>query len=158
MEVWIPFGHVEALLTIQIENLGELVDPKAENRSTEVAAQLSEKLKDAQKLIVCDNKGATLKSLKTAFGDSPTSEGLKVYSPWPKEVELSVPLLKGRVSKFSKEREKFVDEGEIIGTPLDCAIGAAASDWFDEFSPISATTPFAVISFVTTEAASSALP
>jgi hypothetical protein len=52
----------------------------------------------------------------------------------------------------------LVDEGEIIGTPFACAIGAAASDWFDEFSPISATTLSLVISFVTADAASSARP
>ncbi|MBI2648444.1 MAG: hypothetical protein HYW93_02170 [Thaumarchaeota archaeon] len=116
MEVWIPYGHVEALLTIQIENLGELVDPKAEKQSTEVSAQLAERLKDAQKLVICDNKGATFKSLKTAFGQSPPAEDLKVYSPWQKEVERSVPQLKGRVSKLSQEREKIAEEEGIALT------------------------------------------
>jgi hypothetical protein len=113
MEVWIPYGHVEALLTIQIENLGELVDPKAENRVGELATQLSERVKQSQQLVICDNKGATLKTLKTAFAQTPPIEGLKVFSPSPKEVELSVPQLKGKVSKFSQDREKLADEGEI---------------------------------------------
>lgn len=118
MEVWIPYGHVETLLTIQIENLGELVDPKAENRVSELATQLSERVKQSQQLVICDNKGATLKTLKTALAQTPPPEGLKVFSPSPKEVEVSVPQLKGKVSKFSQEREKLAGEGEIeLSTP-----------------------------------------
>ena len=37
MEIWVPYGDVESLVTLMQENLGETVDPKPESHLDEIA-------------------------------------------------------------------------------------------------------------------------
>ncbi|HUH82554.1 MAG TPA: hypothetical protein VLX33_01595 [Nitrososphaerales archaeon] len=96
-ELWIPYGNVETLVTLQAENLGVVAEGAPEGGSTDLP-RASELVKGATQLFICDSAPPTLELLKgiaQALGESP---GLRVHSPAPKRVENAVPELKGRVT------------------------------------------------------------
>jgi hypothetical protein len=99
MEIWVPYGDVESLVTLMQENLGETIDPKPESHVDEVVALLSEKLKGVEKVFICDQKPATLKVVKALLTGAP-KDGMKFYSSIPKKVEAAVPDLKDAVEKL----------------------------------------------------------
>ncbi len=101
MEIWLPYGGVESLLTLQAENLGELVDPLPENHSEELGQMLAERLRGRERLFVCDGKPATYKLLRAVVPKLPQENPPKVYTRSPKGLEEGVPELKGRVLKLS---------------------------------------------------------
>ena len=96
MEIWLPYGDVESLLTLQAENLGELSDPPPESHVEELTQNLGERIKGREKLVVCDNKRATVKLLKSLAPLLPQDGTLKIYTRSPKALEDGVPELKGR--------------------------------------------------------------
>lgn len=108
MEIWVPYGEVESLVTLMQENLGETIDPKPESHLDEIVAPFSESLKASEKVIVCDQKPATLKVLKAALAKVPR-EGKKFVSSNPRKVEVAVPELKGAVERL---RPASADGGE----------------------------------------------
>ncbi|MDE1858161.1 MAG: hypothetical protein KGI26_03730 [Thaumarchaeota archaeon] len=96
-ELWIPYGSVETLVTIQAENLGAVSEPPVEGGSLDVD-RLVELAKGSGRLFICDATPATLEVLKVllpALGERP---GLPIFSAAPKKVEAAVPDLKGRVT------------------------------------------------------------
>ncbi len=101
MEIWVPYGDVESLLTLQAENLGELVDPVPESHSEELALILKDRLKGFDRLVICDSKPATLKLLRNMVPHLPQEGSVKVNAPSPRSVEEAVHELKGRVAKLS---------------------------------------------------------
>ena len=86
MEIWVPYGDVESLVTLMQENLGETIDPKPESHVDEIAALLSEKLKGVEKVFICDQKPATLKVVKAVLAGA-AKDGMKFYSSIPRKVE-----------------------------------------------------------------------
>ncbi len=111
MEIWVPYGDVESLLTVQAENLGELVDPAPEGHVDELAPILEERMKGHDALIVCDYKPATAKLLRALSSKIPQDGTTKVISPFPKRLEEAVPELKGRVLKTSPHSVVVPTEG-----------------------------------------------
>lgn len=101
MEIWLPYGEVESLLTLQAENLGELIDPAPEGHAEELSLILKERAKGYTKLFACDEKPATVKLLKAYSQYIPQDGTVRVYANSPKTVEVKVPELKGRVLKPS---------------------------------------------------------
>jgi hypothetical protein len=101
LEIWVPYGDVESLLTLQAENLGELFDPAPDGHSEELGQILAERVRGLEKLIVCDTKPSTIKLLRSAAAKLPQDTQIKVYARSPKGVEDGVPELKGRVMKLS---------------------------------------------------------
>lgn len=101
MEIWVPYGDVESLLTLQAENLGELVDPVPEGHAEELAQILKERLKGFQRLVVCDSRPATLKLMRSLAQHLPSDGTMAVNAPSPKSVEEGVSEIKGRVTKLS---------------------------------------------------------
>lgn len=96
-EIWIPFGSVETLITIQAENLGVVSEPPHEGGALDLE-RVGELARASAKVFICDDTPATaevLKSLAQALGDHP---GLPFLSAAPKKVEAAVPELKGRVT------------------------------------------------------------
>ena len=94
-EIWIPYGGVETLVTLQAENLGAVAEGSAEGASTDLE-RTSELTKGAAVLFICDSAPPTVELLR---GIVPAlGENLKVYSPAPKRVETAVPDIKGRVA------------------------------------------------------------
>jgi hypothetical protein len=116
LEIWVPYGDVESLLTLQAENLGELFDPVPESHADELALTLVERVKGAEKLIVCDRKPSTLKLLRSAAPQLPQDGPLKIYARSPKNIEDGVPALKGRVLKLSPPPSSPVS-GEVTYSP-----------------------------------------
>ena len=111
MEIWVPYGDVESLLTVQAENLGELVDPAPEGHLEELAPILEERVKGQDALIVCDYKPATAKLLRALSPKVSQEGGTRVFSPFPKRLEEAVPELKGRVLKMSPHSVVISPEG-----------------------------------------------
>jgi hypothetical protein len=96
-ELWVPFGAVETLVTIQAENLGIVVSPEAEKGAGDVERN-AQAVREAEALFVCDAAPSTVEFLKELFASSGPAPDLKVVTPAPRRVEAGVPELKGRVS------------------------------------------------------------
>jgi hypothetical protein len=96
-ELWIPYGAVEALVTVQAENLGAVVDLQPERAAVE-AERLAERVKGAASLFVCDASPTTSELLKELSAAILAAPQLKVYSAAPRRVETAVPELKGRIA------------------------------------------------------------
>jgi hypothetical protein len=99
MEIWVPYGDVESLVTLMQENLGETIDPKPESHVDEIVTPLAEKLKGVEKVFICDQKPATLKVLKALLAKAPR-EAQKFFSSNPRKVEAAVPDLKEAVERL----------------------------------------------------------
>jgi hypothetical protein len=117
MEIWVPYGNVEALLTLQAENLGELIDPRPENHMDEMVDRLSDPFKESDRIILCDVRPATINVLKGLIAKAGLMENTWVTTPFAKDVEASLPELKGRVGKFQETREKVSGAGELTSPP-----------------------------------------
>jgi hypothetical protein len=108
MEIWVPYGDVESLVTLMQENLGENIDPKPESHVDEIVVPLAEKMKGVEKVFICDQKPATLKVMKALLAKAPR-EGQKFYSPNPRKVEAAIPDLKEAVERLRPPGEAAPD-------------------------------------------------
>ena len=99
MEIWVPYGDVESLVTLMQENLGETIDPKPESHVEEIVIPLAERMKGAGQVFICDYKPATLKVVKALLAKVPR-EGVKFVSSSPRKVEAAIPELKEAVGKL----------------------------------------------------------
>ena len=97
-EVWIPYGEVETLVSVEAENIGSVLNPDPEKGAEEVD-RLSEKLKRADRLFVCDSMPTTIELLRSLAPALTSAEPLKVVAADPKKLELAVPELKARLSE-----------------------------------------------------------
>lgn len=98
-EIWVPYGDVETLLTIQAENLGEVVEPQPDAESAE-DERLVEAVRSSKSLFVCDAKPATVEFLRKLLPFVVNKE-LAVSGPSSKRLESALPELKGLVSQTS---------------------------------------------------------
>ena len=64
MEIWVPYGDVEALLTLQAENLGEVIEGKADDHTQELAEKLETPFRESTRMMLCDSRSPTLKILQ----------------------------------------------------------------------------------------------
>ena len=95
-ELWIPYGSVETLVTVQAENLGAVVDPQAEKGIDETERML-EAMKRASALFICDASPTTAELLRELSPGLASTSPLKMFSAAPRKIEYAVPELKGRV-------------------------------------------------------------
>lgn len=96
-ELWIPYGSVETLVTVQAENLGTVVDPQPEKGVIETE-KLLEVVKMVAALFVCDACPTTTELLRELAGEMISIPTLRIFSAAPKRIESVVPELKGRVT------------------------------------------------------------
>jgi hypothetical protein len=96
-ELWIPYGSVETLVTLQAENLGAVVDPQAEKGFIETE-RLLEATKRASALFVCDASPTTAELMRELAPGLASAAPLKIFSAAPRRIESAVPELKGRVA------------------------------------------------------------
>lgn len=96
-ELWIPYGAVETLVTLQAENLGAVAEGSAAGGSTETE-RMAELVKGAAGLFVCDSTPTTIELLKAISGAIGENQNLRLYSPAPKRIETAVTEVKGRVT------------------------------------------------------------
>jgi len=112
-ELWIPYGPVETLVTIQAENLGVVVEsrPEGEAGPQESHGAL---LEGVSSLFICDTAPPTLELLHELVQAIASAQSLRVFSAVPKRVESSLPELKGRVSTLPPPIQ--VDEESVTLT------------------------------------------
>ena len=96
-ELWIPYGGVETLVTLQAENLGVVAEPVPDHGSVEME-RMSEIAKGAAQILACDAVPPTFEFLKGLLPVLSESQGIGLVAPAPKRIEAGVPELKGRVS------------------------------------------------------------
>jgi hypothetical protein len=96
-ELWVPFGGVETLVTLQAENLGTVVSPEPERVGVDIESS-AQAVKAGKVILVCDAAPTTIEFLKELVAVGGWGPDLKVVSPAPKKLEAGVPELKGRVT------------------------------------------------------------
>ncbi len=96
-ELWIPYGSVETLVTVQAENLSTVVDPQAEKGAIETE-RILDALNRTSALFICDASPTTAELLRGLAPGLASAAQLKVFSAAPRRVEYAVPELKGRVA------------------------------------------------------------
>ncbi len=96
-ELWIPYGSVETLVTLQAENLGAVAEGAAQSGPMDTG-RTSELVTGSAQLFICDSAPSTIELLKGLAASLAESQTLKVFSPAPKLVETLVPDIKGRVT------------------------------------------------------------
>jgi hypothetical protein len=101
-EIWVPYGNVETLLTIQAENLGAVVEPAEASRSYE-PEKLAETIRRTGAVFVCDAKPPTVQLLKDVIALLGTGAAPKLYAADPKKVEALAPELKGKLVPLAKQ-------------------------------------------------------
>jgi len=123
MEIWVPYGDVESLVTLMQENLGETIDPKPESHVDEIVGPLAERMKGAGQFFICDHKPATLKVVKALLAKVPR-EGQKFISSSPRKVEAAVPDLKEAVQRLRPLGESEPNSGAQGGKVSQDIAGA----------------------------------
>jgi len=96
-ELWIPYGAVENLVTVQAENLGVVAEPPSDQGSIEIE-RMSELAKGASQVFVCDSAPPTFEFLRALLPVLGEPQGASLVAPAPKRIEAGVPELKGRVN------------------------------------------------------------
>jgi hypothetical protein len=118
-EVWIPYGSVETLVTIQAENLGELIEPRADEAQVQV--QQLDELSGTSLVFIGDTKPTTLELVRSLLGRDGSS-ALRFCTRDTKRVESSLPELKGRLLEPSQDTVKTAG-----GFSISSSIFAAGS-------------------------------
>ena len=96
-ELWIPYGSVETLVTIQAENLGVVAESPPEGSSVDME-RISELVKGSATLFICDYSPTTIELLRGLTQIMVEMPDLRMMSSAPKRIEMGVPELKGRVT------------------------------------------------------------
>jgi len=131
-EIWIPYGNVETLITIQAENLGALAEAPAEGGAVDIG-RANELAKASASLFICDAAPATLELLRSMAPTFAEASSLKLLSASPKRIELAVPELKGKVTTLPPpipqgEGEDPVYAQEMTGPGAKLFLGSARPD------------------------------
>ncbi len=116
-EIWVPYGNVESLVTIQAENLGVVAEEAAE-AATFDAGRLAELSRRASGIFVCDATPVTIELLRTIAPSLAEVQSLKVYSAAPKRIEGGVPEIKGRVTTLPPPIPAGEGEDPVYAPPL----------------------------------------
>lgn len=108
-EIWVPYGQVETLLTIQAENLGTVVEP-AEGKGNDEMGRAIDKARLSATVFVCDVKPPTIQILKELAAAAGGGTGPRVVAPNARKLEALVPELRGRVSQKSQGPQPMKSE------------------------------------------------
>lgn len=112
-EIWIPFGGVETLVTIQAENLGALVEPRADGGSPDVE-RLAELARSASAIFVSDLAPTTIELLRVMAPAIAEAKALELFSAAPKRIEGSVPELKAKIATLPPPLPSPEDQGPVF--------------------------------------------
>ncbi|MDG6982299.1 MAG: hypothetical protein JRM74_02475 [Nitrososphaerota archaeon] len=131
-ELWIPYGGVETLVTIQAENLGSVAEPSPEGANLDME-RVAELAKSSASVFVCDAAPATLEVLRGLVPLLGEHQGLGFYSPAPKRIEGALPDLKGKITTLpppipAGEGEEPVYASELTSTGAKLFVGTARPD------------------------------
>lgn len=133
-EIWIPYGGVETLVTLQAENLGVVAGGSAEGGTTDFE-RVSELIKGAAQLFVCDSAPPTLELLKGVLAALGESQALRLSSPAPKRVESAIPEIKGKVTTLppplsSSDGDEPSIAPQLLERGAELFVGSARPDPF----------------------------
>jgi len=130
-EIWIPYGGVETLVTLQAENLGMVVEPPAEAATSE-QERAAEIMKSTSRLFICDSSPVTLEFLKSLLPVVGENQTMRILSPAPKRLENAIPELKGRVNTLAPplpaEGEEATYVPELMEPGSKLFVGTARPD------------------------------
>lgn len=131
-ELWIPYGGVETLVTLQAENLGVVAEPPAEGVSVDLE-RVVELVKNSTQVHVCDAAPATIELLRGVAQTLAEAQNLKLFSAAPKRIESGVPEIKGRVATLPPpippgEGDEPVFAQEISEKGAKVFVGSARPD------------------------------
>ena len=96
-ELWIPYGAVETLVTLQAENLGAVADSPPEAPTLDME-RLADLVKGTAGVYICDSAPGTVELLRGLAQHLTETPNLRLMSSAPKRVEGGVPELKGKVT------------------------------------------------------------
>ena len=116
-ELWIPYGNVETLVTLQAENLGAVAESPAEGGTIDFP-RVVELVKGTPQIFVCDPAPPTIELLKGIAPALSENQGLRIYSPAPKRVESAIPDLKGRITTLPPPLLAAGGEEPVLAQPL----------------------------------------
>ncbi len=130
-EIWIPYGQVETLLTLQAENLGGVVEPVEEAATTD-SESLAESVRKASLLFVCDSRATTFQLLKGLAEPLKQNERLRIVPHDTKKLESAIPSLKERLGTMprpaSTEKDETLYDQGLLSPGAKLFIGTAAPD------------------------------
>ena len=131
-ELWIPYGGVETLITIQAENLGAISETPEQGGTLDLE-RIGELVKASAKLFVCDTAPATLEVLKGLAQTAAERTDLAILSAAPKRIEGAVPEFKGRVATLppplpAAEGNEPVYSPELTSGGAKLFLGSARPD------------------------------
>jgi len=86
------------LVSVEAENIGSVINPDPEKSAGETE-RLSEKIRKAGRLFVCDSTPTTIELLRDLVPGISSAESLKVVASNPKKMELTVPELKPKMTE-----------------------------------------------------------
>jgi hypothetical protein len=116
-EIWLPYGEVEALFTIQAENLGTNIEIPHTEKLEDQKSIADDALRRAKSVIVADNKPVTMELLASMAPTLQSTESVSVISTSPRKIESALPDLRGRVRAPSLDRTVVFEEN---GTQVTC--------------------------------------
>ena len=118
-------------MTLQAENLGTVIDPQPEQGALETE-RLSEAVRGASALFVCDASSAALEVLKSLAVGISLPEAVKIFSPAPRKIESAVPQLKSRVTTLpppvTTDSSESAFAPELSARGMKVFIGTARPD------------------------------
>ncbi len=131
-ELWIPYGNVETLVTLQAENLGVVAEGATQGASTDFP-RVAELIKGTAQLFICDSAPATIDLLKGTVSALAENQSLRLLSPAPKRLEAAVPELKGRVTTLppplpATEGDEPVYAQQLLDPGTKLFLGSARPD------------------------------
>ena len=132
-ELWIPYGAVETLITIQAENLGSVAEVPPEGQAADLG-RVAELVKGAASLYICDSTPSTLEVLRGLVPTLAEAQGARLVSSSPKRVEAGVPEVKGRVTTLppplpaAEGKEEPTYATELLEGGMKLFLGSARPD------------------------------
>ena len=96
-ELWIPYGTVEALVTLQAENLGAVADSPPETASLDTE-RLADLIRGTASVFICDSAPGTIELLRGLAQHLTETPNLRLMSSAPKRIEGGAPDLKGKIT------------------------------------------------------------
>jgi hypothetical protein len=129
-ELWIPYGSVETLITIQAENLGVVSEPSLDGSSVDTE-RVNELARSSSKVFICDSTPATIEILKKMVPN--VGDAQSFFAAAPKRIEIGVPELKGKITTLPPplaqgEGNDPVFASELIGNGTKLFVGSAKPD------------------------------
>jgi hypothetical protein len=131
-ELWIPYGGVETLVTLQAENLGLVAEPPTEGGSIDTE-RIIELVKGSGTVYICDAAPGTLQLLRSLAPTLAEAPNLRLVSSAPKRVDAGVPELKGKVATMpppmpQEEGDEPVYAPDLTEKGMKVFVGTARPD------------------------------